>query len=386
MLKICIKQAQKLPCQVIKFLTFDPINYIILDNLSVIKARFLNIISPVTKIVIVLLMVLVLPQVIQASEKTDTVYLKNGDRITGEVKRLEYGILFLKTSGLGTINIEFDRIKTFYAKDRFTIMLASGLRFFGTIDTSGMEGYVILRVNDFRIPEPISEIAELYPVKNAFWKRLDGSVDLGYSYTKASTVSQLDFSGNLEHRVEKAFTQIKAGFTMTDQQDRDRIRKQDYAISYKRIIKRKWFAAGALGMQQNTELGLEHRYWGGPAAGNNLVNNNLHVLSTLGGVMFTTELSAEDSITRSIEGLMQVDYRIFKFNKPDIDVRSSFSYYPSLTSWGRHRIDFSINAKFEIFNDFYFGLRLYDNFDSKPVDATAETNDWGVTTSIGYSW
>lgn len=351
-----------------------------------IKARFLNIISPVNKIVIILLMVLLLPQFIQASQKTDTVYLKNGDRITGEVKRLEYGILFLKTSGLGTINIEFDRIKTFYAKERFTVMLASGLRFFGTIDTSGTEGYVVLRVNDFRIPEPISEIAEMYPVKNAFWKRLDGSVDLGYSYTKASTVSQLDFSGNLEHRVERAFTQLKAGFTMTDQQDQERIRKQDYTLSYRRIIKRKWFYAGALGMQQNTELGVEYRYWGGPAIGNNLVNNNLHVLSGMTGLMILTEGTLDDSITNSVEGIVHVDYRIFRFNKPDIDIRSSFSYYPSFTSWGRHRIDFEINAKLEIFNDFYFGLKLYDNFDNKPVDENAATNDWGITTSIGYSW
>ena len=351
-----------------------------------IKARYSNIISPAIKTIFVLLIVIFLPRIITASEKTDTVYLKNGDRITGEVKRLEYGILFLKTSGLGTINIEFDRIKTFYAKERFTVLLASGLRFFGTIDTSGKEGHVILRVNDFRIPEPISEIAELYPVKNAFWKRLDGSIDLGYSYTKASTVSQLDFSGSLEYRVEKAFTRLKVGFTMTDQQGMDRIRKQDYALSYRRIIRRKWFYAGAIGIQQNTELGVDYRYWGGPAIGNNLVNNNLHVLSGMAGLLIMTEGSIDDSITNSIEGLMQIDYRIFRFNKPDIDIRSSLSYYPSFTSWGRNRIEFDINAKLEIFHDFYFGLRLYDNYDSHPVDENAATNDWGITTSIGYSW
>lgn len=351
-----------------------------------VEARFPNIFSSVNKIILVLLIALVLPQFMKASAKVDTVFLKNGDRITGEIKRLEYGILFLKTSGLGTINIEFDRIKTFYAKERFTVMLASGLRFFGTIDTSGMDGYVILVVNDFRIPEPIANIAEMYPVKNAFWKRLNGSIDLGYSYTKASTVSQLDFSGNLEHRVERAFTRLKADFTMTDQQDKERIRKQDYALSYRRIIKRKWFAAGAIGMQQNTELGVDYRYWGGPAVGNNLVNNNLHVLSGMAGLLIMTEGSLDDSISNSIEGIFQIDYRIFRFNKPDIDIRSSVSYYPSFTTLGRNRIEFDINAKLEIFHDFYFGLKLYDNFDSKPVDATAATNDWGITTSIGYSW
>ena len=332
------------------------------------------------------MLLVIIPQSLIASAKTDTVFLKNGDRLTGEVKRLEYGILFLKTSGLGTINIEFDRIRTFYTKERFTILLSSGLRFFGTIDTSGTEGYVVLKVNDFRIPEPIAEIVELYPVKRAFWKRLDGSIDLGYSYTKASHLSQLNFNGNMEYRMEKSFTQFSAGFILTDQKDMERIRKQDYTLSYQRIIRRKWFAAAAVGIQQNTELGVEQRYWGGPGIGNKIVNNNLHVLSGLVGLLVMTELSADASVINNVEGLLNLDYRIFKFNKPDIDVRSNLSFFPSFTTTGRYRMEYDLNAKLEIFHDFYFGVRIYDNYDSKPIDDAASNNDWGVTTSIGYSW
>ena len=320
------------------------------------------------------------------SPKTDTVFLKNGDRITGEIKKLEYGILFLKTSGLGTINIEFDRIKTFYAMERFTIQLSSGLRFFGTIDTSGIEGYVNLRVNDFRIPEPIAEIAEMYPVKRAFWKRLDGSLDLGYSYTKASSISQVNLNGSLDYRIEKAFTQLKYGFIITDQTDMERIRKQDYSLSYRRVIKRKWFVGAAVGAQQNTQLGVVHRYWGGPGIGNSLVNNNRHVLSSLVGILIITELSADETTVNNIEGTLRWDYRIFKFNKPDIDIRTNLNFYPSFTTAGRYRLEYDLNANLEIFNDFYFGLRIYDNYDSKPIDETAANNDWGVTTSIGYTW
>ena len=65
-----------------------------------------------------------------AGPKTDTVYLYNGDRITGEIKRFEYGVLFFKTDGMGTLNIEFDRIRTFYSTHQFTIQTSSGLRFF----------------------------------------------------------------------------------------------------------------------------------------------------------------------------------------------------------------------------------------------------------------
>ena len=183
------------------------------------------------------------PLVSQAGAKTDTVYLQNGDRITGEVKRFEYGILFFKTDAMGTLKIEFNDIRTFYSNEQYTIQMANGLRFFGSIDTSATNGYVYLKVGSFRIPEPISAIVEIYPVKHAFWKRLDGSIDLGYSYTKASTISKLNFSGNVDYRVEKSFTSINVRSIRTDQEDRDRIRKQDYSISYRRFYKKKWFGS-----------------------------------------------------------------------------------------------------------------------------------------------
>jgi len=338
------------------------------------------------KFLLFLIVLISLTQVSLGSEKTDTVFLKNGDRITGEVKRLEYGILFLKTSGLGTINIEFDRIKTFYSKERFTILLSNGLRFFGTIDTSGIDGQVILKVNEFRIPKPIIEIVEIYPVKNIFWKRLDGSIDIGYSYTKATTISKFDFKGRVDYRVEKAYSEIKLEFTLTDQQDKERIRKQDVVLSHRRLIKRKWFGAGALGAQQNSELGVDCRYGGGPAIGIEIIHSNANVLNGLGGLLLTTEKSAADSIINSVELLLMVDYRLFKFNNPDIDIRSNLNAYPSLTTANRIRIEYSLDAKFEVFKDFYFGVRLYYNYDSKPIDPTAANDDWGITTSIGYSW
>ena len=321
-----------------------------------------------------------------AGPKTDTVYLFNGDRITGEVKHFEYGVLSFKTDGMGTLKIEFDRIKTIYSKYQFTIQMANGLRFFGSIDTSHTPGHVNLKVKSFTIKEPISKIVEIYPVKNIFWKRLDGSVDFGYSYTKASTISQFNFSGNVSYRVEKSFTRIDGSSIITDQQDRDRIRKQDYSISYSRFFKKRYYLSIFGGGQQNTELGNDLRLYTGLGVGYDIVHNNSQLLSGALGFLVSTEKSEADSLINSVEGIMRWDYRVFRFNDPEIDVTSVLSAFPSLTSVGRYRLEFELKATIELFNDFYFGVTLYDNFDSKPLDQDAATNDWGVTTSIGYSW
>jgi len=45
-----------------------------------------------------------------AAQKTDVVTLQNGDRITGEIKRLDRGRLEYSTDDMGTLNIEWEEI------------------------------------------------------------------------------------------------------------------------------------------------------------------------------------------------------------------------------------------------------------------------------------
>jgi hypothetical protein len=61
-----------------------------------------------------------------AREKSDVVWLVNGDRITGEIKRLEHGVLRLGTDSLGTVNIEWDDIKTIESDHEFQFERTAG--------------------------------------------------------------------------------------------------------------------------------------------------------------------------------------------------------------------------------------------------------------------
>ncbi|NOY51968.1 MAG: hypothetical protein GXO88_15565 [Chlorobi bacterium] len=45
------------------------------------------------------------------SQKTDTIIHINGNVLTGEIKRLDYGIVTYKIDGMGTVNFETDKIK-----------------------------------------------------------------------------------------------------------------------------------------------------------------------------------------------------------------------------------------------------------------------------------
>ena len=66
--------------------------------------------------------------------KTDVVTLRNGDRITGEIKRLERGRLEFSTDDAGTLYLEWDKVISVVSTTRqVEVMTRDGRLFLGTL-------------------------------------------------------------------------------------------------------------------------------------------------------------------------------------------------------------------------------------------------------------
>ena len=124
------------------------------------------------------------------AQKNDTIYLRNGDRITGELKKFEYGLLDLSTDAMNSISIEFDRINSIHSSKFFEIRMKSGEKFFGHLQKSDVLSTVnVITITD-TLPKRLWDIVLIVPIKRNFFKKIDGSVDLGLSCTKESDVCQ----------------------------------------------------------------------------------------------------------------------------------------------------------------------------------------------------
>src|SRR5437762_3108924 len=68
-----------------------------------------------------------------AADKTDEVWLKNGDHLTGEIKRLERGVFYFKPAYvLDSIEIDWTKVDRIESKEHFNIVLTSGATHSGT--------------------------------------------------------------------------------------------------------------------------------------------------------------------------------------------------------------------------------------------------------------
>ena len=68
-----------------------------------------------------------------AQGRTDVVTLVNGDRITGEIMRLERGRLEFKTDDAGTLYLEWDTPSSLVTKRLVEVLSTDGRRFFGSL-------------------------------------------------------------------------------------------------------------------------------------------------------------------------------------------------------------------------------------------------------------
>ena len=74
------------------------------------------------------------------------------------------------------------------------------------------------------------------------------------------------------------------------------------------------------------------------------------------------------------------------YDHPRTNVDTAFQYYPSLTNWGRQRLQLDASAKRKVWKDVFLSLSGFDTFDSRPPNETANHNDVGLVLSFGWSY
>jgi hypothetical protein len=136
------------------------------------------------------------PAAALAQGKTDVVTLANGDRITGEVKRLERGRLVFETADAGTLYLEWDKLASVESKQQVEVTTADGQRYLGSLGPAPDHSVAVIEATNAATTLAMADVTELHPIGRRFWSKVDGSLDVGFSYTRSSGVAQLNFNSD----------------------------------------------------------------------------------------------------------------------------------------------------------------------------------------------
>jgi len=321
-----------------------------------------------------------------SAQKTDIVTLANGDRITGEVSTLSRGRLEYKTDDEGTIYIEWDKIATVTSTRQFEVGTSDGRRFVGSLSSDPGRMLVIVEATG-PVPLPMDEVTVIASIGRSFWKKLDGSVDIGFSFTKSSDIAQLNVNASTVYRSPSREVRLTGSGTATQTSDEEgRDDRGAVQMSYLRYRGSRLFVGGAAGFESNESLGIKLRSQVSGALGQRLVNTNRSQLALSAGLSVNDEQGVDTEPTQNIEAIMtfRTSYYAYDFPRTNIDV--AFQYFPSLSDFGRQRIQFDSSVKREIWKDVFLAVNVFDTFDSEPPSADADSNDVGVVLSFGLTF
>ena len=318
--------------------------------------------------------------------KTDVVVLRNGDRVTCEIKILQRGKLQVKTDDMGTVDIEWDKIRELTSLGLFEVEDLRGRLFFGSLRPGPGEGQIDVVGLSGTTTLSFPSVVRIQQLKTSFWKRVSGSFDAGFSYTSSSRLTQFNLDGRLTLRQPTFQLELRASSIVTRQPDAPQTQRGSADFGYVRFRGNRHIVFGLVGLEQNRELGYDLRAGLRGGWGRYLVRSQGNELLGAIGLNVNREVPVEGDPTENLEALIALNWANFAYSTPKTDIEIGLLVFPSLSSWGRWRLELDAQINREIIKDFFISLKGYDSFDSDPATAGASRNDWGVTLGLGYSF
>ena len=324
-----------------------------------------------------------------AAPKTDVVVLINGDRITGEIKELERGVLSYSTDFMGTLSIEWDKVAQLQSNQLFEVELLDGERVFGRPKELGEHGTMRLEAEpDGEVRGvPLDRTVRLAALdEGQLHDRLDGYLSFGWSAVAANNLSQLTLAAGLTYRDETRLWDFAYETARSESDTSPSAVSQTLEVEQRRFLRDRWFWSGGGSVATNDELGLDLRVLLGGGFGRYFFQTAHQEFVAVAGIGVSREEFDDGQSQESIEGILRAAYDLYRFDTPEIDISTDLTVYPSLTVSGRVRTDTGIRVRYEIVDDLFYELSLQHSYDSKPQSLDATHTDWSLVTSLGYSF
>jgi hypothetical protein len=318
----------------------------------------------------------------------DSIYLYNGQLLIGKVQSATLGSISIDDMDLKMLSIKLYKIKRMRIDQPFKIELLDNSLYFGSIEPDAKDGWIVIRTDiGKQLAMPVVNIHVLTSLTNSFWKRLNGNLAAGVSYTKSSAVGQVNLSASVGYSTKLFEYNLQAseiGSIDSSRYSRDNENVQ-FLAAYR--LTPTWFLPGVIQYQRNLELSIARRYLQTLGAGNKLFVKDTWQLYAISGLSFSEERSTSGvSSSLQLEVPVMLLFTFYKFHNPDIQIKSSQTTYISLSEKGRVRYDGNTSFSWQIIRYFYFSIDPYMSYDSKPPSESSSKFDYGIVVNLSYKF
>ena len=341
---------------------------------------------------VVLVFFLLFTTSLYARAKTDVLVMKNGDRLTCEVKGLEGGVLYVKLDYVdGTLSVQWSKVVRIESSRLFLVKTQSGSVYTGSLSTAEAPGDQPVKVEVAESPEKKvlidgSQITGMAQTSDKFWQRFNGEISMGLIYSKGNQSTQYNLSSDANYPRDRWAADVSFNSNLSASNGVKASTRNQLDLGAFRLLRwNNYFYAGGVSFLQANEqgIGLQTNFGGG--IGRYLKNTIRAKITMLGGFAWQHTRYNEPittSLTQNVTAAMiTTEVKVFKFKKTNLDLKAVL--FPAISEPGR--VFFKTNDTYyiKIFKNLSWNLSFYGNWDNRPPGHLSGS-DYG--SSSGLSW
>jgi hypothetical protein len=341
-------------------------------------------------IVLTLMLLIAMPLV--ASDYSDVIVMKNGDRMTCEIMSLQSGVLSVKLSYVdGAIGIQWSEVAHLESSRLFLVKTEDGTVYTGKISTFEVPGgrpvgIQIAAVNAKEVSVPSGEIISVARTSQKFWERFDGAITTGLLYSKGNQSAQYSVESDVEYQRERWLAQAGYSSSFASSSNSNPTTRNQGDFSSLRLLRwNNWFYTARVSFLQSSvqDINLQTTLAGG--VGRYLRNTNKAKWYVAGGLAWQNTAYSQyvgyQGAQNSAAVFVSSGVSVFRFKKTNLDLFAIV--LPDVSDLGRVRTNATASYYVKIFSDLSWNISFYGDWDSRPPP-TFSGSDYG--SSSGLSW
>ncbi|NVK48522.1 MAG: DUF481 domain-containing protein [Cyclobacteriaceae bacterium] len=330
------------------------------------------------------------------SNSLDTLQLKDGTLLVGEIKRMERGVLVMEVEfSEKNLEISFSKIIDLSSDFPFLIALENGQYFEAEIDqinadsisiqiiqpTKRQQNKLGIQIGDI-IHTSRADVIQFFRIRGNSKGRFDGEIGLGFNMAKANNLRQFSLQNALSYNGSRFLALQYFNGIRSVQSETQPIKRYEASLVGLYYLPKEWFVLGWVSFLSNTQQLLDLRTGYKLGFGKYIFHTQKATWMVTGGLNLNREKFREIStVQSSTEGVISSQLQIKDFSI--FDINASLNFYDSFTEANRIRSDFRLDIRYDFLNDFYLKLGTAINYDNQPTEGGTNT-DYIIQSTIGW--
>jgi hypothetical protein len=329
-----------------------------------------------------------------AREKSDVLVMRNGDRLTCEIKGLDADTLSISLDYVaGYVSINWGKVDHIESKQLFLVKTQDGLVYSGSLSTPSTPEarptkIEVLEDSTSNVQLDKAHVIHMEQTDLSFWRRLNGAIGLSSIYNKGNQSVQYSLTGDVVYPRERWSASVSYNSSFSSSSGVSSVTRNETQLNAQRLLRwNNWYYQGLADFLQSSEQGIQLQSTFGGGIGRYMKNTNNSRIGVYAGVAWQNIAYQQQAILspnqQVTSALIVGEMKLFRFDKTNLELTALL--LPALSEPGRVHTNLNLAYYIKLWRNFKWNFSFYGNWDNQPPPGFS-SSDYGTSSGVSYTF